>query len=140
MTNLESIWFYPHGLDYDDEPYIQLRDLEHLCRSKNLKSLKSLNLTSADFGDEGILEIVKSGLIERLEELVLEHGCVTDEGAATLAGADLSGLKRLVLDYNFLTKAGIDTLKKSGVKFSAKDQYSGDPSENTEYLYVGSWE
>lgn len=140
LTRLESISFLPHAVEPGEEPYIQLGDIENLCRSKNLTSLKSLNLTSADFGDEGIKEIVKSGLIERLEELVLEHGCVTDEGAATLAGADLSGLKRLVLDYNFLTKAGIDTLKKSGVKFSAKDQYSGDPSENTEYLYVGSWE
>lgn len=31
-------------------------------------------------------------------------------------------------------------LKKSGVKFRAKDQYFGDLSENNKCLYVGSWE
>ena len=48
LARLESISFLPHAVYPGDEPYIQLRDLEHLCRSKNLKSLKSLNLTSAD--------------------------------------------------------------------------------------------
>jgi uncharacterized protein (TIGR02996 family) len=140
LTQLEAISFFPHAVDPGDEPYIQLSGLKAICRSKYLKALKRITLFSASFGDDGISEIIDSGLISRLTQLDLSHGCVTDAGAERLAACDLSGLQRLTLDHNFLSKRMVEKLTKEGVNLSAQSQSTGNPAEDDEYLYAGSWE
>lgn len=138
MTNLESIWFYPHGLDYDDEPYIQLDDVKAICRSKHLTSLKHLALYASTSGNDGIAELIDSGILGRLKTLDMRWGAVTDEGADRLAAADLSGLDELNLSQNYMTAAGVKALKDTGVNLSAESQNAGDPSdEDAEYLFMG---
>ncbi|MBC8290933.1 MAG: WGR domain-containing protein [Planctomycetes bacterium] len=138
LTNLESIWFYPHGLDYDDEPYIQLDDVKAICRSKNLTSLKHLALYASTSGNEGIAELIDSGMLGRLKTLDMRWGAVTDEGAERLAAADLSGLESLTLSQNYMTAAGVKALKGTGVTLSAGEQNDGAPSDDdAEYLFMG---
>lgn len=138
LTNLESIWFYPHGLDYGDEPYLQLEDLKAICRSENLKSLRHLALYACTSGNEGIEELVDSGMLGRLKTLDMRWGAVTDEGAERLAAADLSGLESLTLSQNYMTAAGVRVLAETGVNLAAGEQNQGNPSdEDAEYLYMG---
>lgn len=141
LTQLEAIWFYPHALDYDDEPYIQLDDVKSICRSKNLTSLKHLRLYLSTAGDEGIRELISSRMLQRLKTLDMRHGAVTDAGAELLAAKDLSHLELLNLDSNFLTKAGVSRLKQTGVNLSASGQNTGTPDpEEHDFLYMGDIE
>ena len=138
MTNLERIWFYPHALEHD-EPYIRFADVKALCRSKNLTSLQHLSLYLTDSGDEGIKELIKSGLLARLKTLDMRLGSVTDEGAELLAAEDLSHLEELNLSENFLSKAMVKKLKGLGKNIVIAGQNFGTPEES-DYLYMGDIE
>lgn len=141
---LESIWFFPHAADFTAEPYLDLSDLRAICRSKHLVSLKKLALYSTPFGNEGVQELIDSGMLSRLSELDLCFGAVTDEGAELLASTDLSGLEQLTLLGNYLTKKGVNVLKKTGVTLNARHQYKGqpstDPADFPHHLYEGDIE
>ncbi len=139
LTNLESITCYPHGLEYDDDPYIVEEDIKAIAKSKTLTSLKRLKLTGTHFGDAGIQHLVDSGLIRKLDSLLISYGSVTDEGATMLSEMNDKGLLREVdLSNNYLTKDGIDALKKlKGVKINTKGQLSGDPNDEKEHLWYG---
>jgi len=141
LTNLEAVAFHPHALEPgDDNAYIRLEGLRAICRSKSLTGLKHLELRSSDVGNEGIAELVGSPLLGQLKILDLTYGCITDEGAETLAGADLSGLDRLVLASNYITPAGIKTLRATGVNLAAVNQLKGEPDEEREHLWYGDME
>lgn len=143
LKNLESIHCFPHCKDFDDEePNITFKGLKGLCQSKSLQSLKHLCLKSTDFGDKGIAELLRSGLIQRLESLELIYGAATDKSVAALAESDLGNLQRLDLTGNYLSATGVKDLKKSlAIQVEAKQQYSGDPAdEEKEHLMNGDYE
>lgn len=134
LSKLETLFFFPHALEHwHTEPYLQVQDLRAICRSKNLTSLRKLAFKSSAVGDAGIRELAKSNLLPQLKELDLEYGCITDEGAEILARADLSSLDKLDISGNYLTAAGIDVLRSTGVDLVANRQYTGDPPEDYEY-------
>ena len=144
LTNLETLKIHPHAFEYDEavSAYLRFEHIKALARSKSLQSLQNLQFRMSDMGNPGIEEIIKSGLLGRLKVLDLEHGCVTDEGVDMLvASSDLAKLERLVLDGNAITDDGVAKLKKSGVKFSAKEQLDPDTLEDErEYLWYGDME
>jgi uncharacterized protein (TIGR02996 family) len=130
LTNLRELYCHPHALEGGDEPYIQLQQLRAVCRSKVLTSLTHLQLRLANFGDEGIAEIINSGMLKRLKLLDLRHGLVTDDGAKALAACpDLKNLDKLDLSWNRLTNAGVDALKKTGVNAVLNRQQAGNTDE-----------
>ena len=91
-----------------------------------------------DFGDEGISEIIASGILKRLKVLDLRHGCVTDEGARLLAECpDVGGLELLDLGRNQLTAQGVRLLRSAGAKLRADDQHA---EGSQEYLSEGDFE
>lgn len=142
LTQLESIWFYPHGLD-DSDAYIQFDDLKAICRSKNLTSLKHLALYASTVGDQGAVELVESGLINRLSVLDLRYGSMSDEGAKALAAADLPDQLEIILDNNYLSKDGVAALSGTKARVCAENQYKGTPGEGDDYmefLYMGDME
>jgi uncharacterized protein (TIGR02996 family) len=144
MRKLEKLLCYPHALD-DDDAYIRLPQLRAIARSKELESLKHLQLRLTDVGDKGAKEVVESGLLKRLEVLDLQHGCITDKGAHALAACpDLKNLKLLDLTNNNLTDEGIRALRAAGVNVHAERQWAiGDSPgryEEREYLYAGDIE
>src|SRR5207248_5592445 len=98
LGKLTHLLCHPHALESDHRPYIRLPHLRAVLRSPHLASLTHLRLRLADFGDEGIEEVVNSGALKRLKVLDLRHGCVTDEGAKMLAGCpDAKNLELLDL-------------------------------------------
>ena len=141
LENLESISFWPHAMEYDaDGAYISFEGFKALCRSKNLPQLRHIELNCSDIGNEGLAEFVKSPFAKQVKTLDLTYGRINDEAADILAGADLGNLEMLVLTGNYLTQAGIDAIKQTGVTLEARSQYSGDPDAEREYLWNGDIE
>ena len=143
LGSLTHLLLQPHAPD-EGEPYIGLRELRAICRSPNLPKLEHLLVRYTTFGDDGIREIVASGLLKRLKVLDLLGGCVTDDGAKLLADSpDLKNLERLNLDTNALTSSGTKLLKATGVNVTAKTQHTDTPpfdDELPEYLFYADIE
>jgi Ran GTPase-activating protein (RanGAP) involved in mRNA processing and transport len=89
--------------------------------SSTLTKLIHLLFRGSEVGDRGVVEIVKSGILKRLEVLDLKDGTITDEGARVLAECpDARRLKRLNLEGNApLTTDGVARLKAAGINVSA---------------------
>jgi uncharacterized protein (TIGR02996 family) len=130
---LEPGWASPY-----QGAYIELADVRALVRSRHLNSLTQLRIWRTDAGDAGVREIVQSGILSRLAELDLSHGCITDEGAAALAAApDYAHLRKLVLHDNRLTAAGLGALQREGLTLEADHQQQPifDGQYGDAYLY-----
>jgi uncharacterized protein (TIGR02996 family) len=144
LGRLTHLLCWPHAVeDYAEGAYIKLPAVRALVRSPGLPALTHLELRLSDLGDQGIREIVASGILKRLEFLDLSGGFVSDEGAHLLAACpDLRHLKELRLDRNCLTEAGVAALKATGVKLSAQSQWqpTGDDFHDSEYLFEGDIE
>ncbi len=147
LTKLTHLWCHPHALNAADaEPYIRLPQLRAICRSRHLSFLTHLRLRLTDFGDEGVREIIDSGIMKRLHELDLRHGGVTDEGARLLAGCpDLKNLQFLDLSRNGLTQAGKDVLQATKLPIALEHQHAeiGDQDsygDRPRYLFEGDYE
>ena len=96
---------------------------------------------STDFGNKGIREIVRSGILKQLESLHLVYGAATDDAVSILAEADLGNLQRLDLSGNYLSADGVKRLKKLKVKCVAKDQFDGEPDDEEKmHLFEGDYE
>lgn len=142
LTNLESICFFPHMLEPGDEgPYISTDGFLAICRSKNLPNLKRIELYCTEIGNDGLRELIDSGLYARLKTLNLIHGTITDEGAQLLVDAGVGHLEGLNLTGNYLTRAGVQQLEATGVNLLANDQLSGEPDgDSQEHLWHGDME
>jgi uncharacterized protein (TIGR02996 family) len=137
FANLEQLYVFPHGLEYDAEPYVNLEGVAALLKSPHIKKLTHLELRANSMGDEGIDALIASGRLTQLEHLDLMHGRVTDQGAIKLAACpDVKHLKYLDLSYNRLTKAGVAALEKTGVNLKGGKQY-GPNDDEQQYLWCG---
>jgi hypothetical protein len=146
LTRLTHLLCHPHAIERGSSPYIQLRELRAVCRSPHLTGLTHLRLRLTDFGDKGVEEIVKSGILRRLKVLDLRHGAITDKGAELLADCpDLKNLARLDLSRNGLTAAGKRLLTETGVPADLSFQHLevGDQDaygDTPRYLFEGDYE
>jgi uncharacterized protein (TIGR02996 family) len=142
LGGLTHLLCHPRALE-EEHAYIRLAGLKAICRSPHLTALTHLRLRLADFGDDGIAEVINSGLIQRLKVLDLRHGVITDEGAERLAQCpDAKNLDLIDLSYNTLTEAGAAVLRRAKIKYAARRQWSraGDEYEDNQYLYAGDYE
>ena len=133
LDQLTHLLCHPHAQragDQETGAYLRPGDLRAVCRSPHLSGLTHLRLRLTDFGDDGIDEIITSGLLRRLRWLDLKYGCVTDRGAAALAACpDLKNLAFLDLSWNALTETGIEALKATGVPVDTADQHDEHPDK-----------
>jgi uncharacterized protein (TIGR02996 family) len=122
----------PNPLEDDSPSPITLHGLRAVCRSPHLKALTRLSLRRTDFGDDGVRELIDSGLFRRLTELELPNGAITDEGARLLAAQP--GLSEMEVDLrdNALTEEGVALVEAAGEDVHARDQH--EPG-TTDYLY-----
>ena len=141
FAKLESICFHPHAMEYgEDEAYIGNDDFASLCKSKNLTSLKEIDLTCTSLEDPAIESLVKSSLLGQLETIKIAHSGLKDESANLLAAADLGNLKTLDLSYNYMTEEGVETLTAAFPRLVAQQQYAISSYEEGEHLYQGDYE
>jgi uncharacterized protein (TIGR02996 family) len=138
LKNLTTLNCHPHALEHE-EPYIRLTHLQALCKSPHLTALTHLHLHMANFGDAGVTEIIKTGMLKRLKVLDFRHGVVTDAGAQALASSpDLKHLEHLDLSWNRLTAAGMGALKRTGVSATLTHQQTN--ADNWETFAQGDIE
>jgi uncharacterized protein (TIGR02996 family) len=106
--------------------------VRRLARSPHLKSLHRLTLRRLYLGDEGVQEIINSGLLERLTYLSLRSVLMTPDGVHDLAACpDITHLEHLNLSSNVLTSAGLHALKATGVRLSTSDLSTDDDTMYT---------
>lgn len=135
FAKLTHLLIFPHGLEYDQEPYINLEGVRAIVRSKHLTNLTHLRVRNCDMGDAGATEIVRSGVLKRLKMLDVRHGRISDEGARTLAACpDLTNLDLLEISSNHLTNEGIQALQATGVNLRAERQRPGAAEDEDFYF------
>jgi hypothetical protein len=123
------------GLVNQHDP-IDPNELQAFCRSLHLTALRHLALRLPGFGDAGVVELIASGLINRLHGLDLCWCRITDEGAMALAACEAVGrLEYLHLGNNYLSEAGIDALASAGVQVSRQQLFAEDwnPDEDVPF-------
>jgi uncharacterized protein (TIGR02996 family) len=145
LANLTHLQFHPHfaedGYEGDERSYIPLDQVRALLRGKHLKKLTHLQLRLSDMGDEGVREIVASGILKRLKWLDLRHGCITDAGARLFAECpDARNLERLDLSRNAVSAAGLAVLRQAKVNAVANRPLTDPELESREYLREGDFE
>jgi hypothetical protein len=92
-------------------------------------------------GDDGVREIVSSGILKRLRWLDLRHGRITDEGARLFAAcADTRNLERLDLSRNAVSSAGLKALRNAGVNAVANNPLTEQELAEQQYLREGDFE
>jgi uncharacterized protein (TIGR02996 family) len=97
------------------------------------KQLRSLRLERVRLYDDGVRELARSDILGRLEVLQLWNARIGDSGARALArNKDLKKLHLLDLSFNYLTRSGLNALKKTGVNLVAEYQMTpaGDTDED----------
>ena len=132
------------GYEYHSDPpssFLTLDQVRLVLRSKNLKNLTDLHLRLSDMGDESVREIISSGMLKRLKWLDLRHGCITDEGARLFAACpDTRNLERLDLSRNAVSSAGLNALRKAGVRAVANRPLTEQELADREYQGEGDFE
>lgn len=116
-----KIWFkrgWVDGLQLDE---LNLKIANLLLKTPQMQLLRRLVLTEALNATCDYLH--EWGLLDKIKELDLSYGRITDKGALTLAG-DKSIKKLDVLDLtgNQLTEVGITAIKKAVPKVLVEDQ------------------
>jgi uncharacterized protein (TIGR02996 family) len=144
LGNLTRLELHPHAIELGHRgAYLPIAHLRSLARSPHLQALRHLQFRMSNMADEGVKELIDSGLLGRLKSLDLCYGRITDAGARLLAErAEVRSLERLNLTGNCLTAEGIALLQATGVPLEAGGQYvPGTPAyENEEYLFQGDME
>jgi uncharacterized protein (TIGR02996 family) len=138
LGKLTHLMVHPH---FAQESVLPLRRVVPVLRSPHLKSLSHLQVRLSDMGDEGVREIVSSGILKRLKWLDLRHGCITDEGCRLLAACgDARNLECLDLSRNAVSSAGLKALREAGVSAVANKPLTEQEITNQEYLLEGDFE
>jgi uncharacterized protein (TIGR02996 family) len=147
FANLTHLLFHPHFAEeggYDEveaRSYLPLDQVRALVLSPHLKKLTHLQLRLSDMGDDGVVEIIGSGMLKQLNWLDLRHGCITDEGARLLAAnPDARRLERIDLSRNAVTVEGLAALRAAGVNAVANQPLTQEELESREYLREGDSE
>lgn len=139
LRNLTHLMLHTHG--HGERSFIPLGRVAPVFHSPHLKSLVHLQLRLSDMGDDGVREIINSGILKRLKWLDLRHGCITDAGARLLARCrDARNLDRLDLSRNAVTPAGLAELRKAKINAVANNPLTDQELADQQYLREGDFE
>jgi hypothetical protein len=91
-----------------------VEDLQPLLSGERFPSLKFLGLMNSNIADDIAAVVVNSPIVQRIEELDLSMGNITDAGIHSLMQLPKNtGLRRLNVSHHYASPASIEALRKS---------------------------
>jgi uncharacterized protein (TIGR02996 family) len=115
--------FDDEGDPDDDAGPLDLHELAPLFQPGTFPGLRDLHISFCPEGTELCRQVVRSGLLKRLDVLNLSANDLHQDGAEVLAACpDLPRLKSLVLNFNGLDAGSLRLLRETGVTLTARHQ------------------
>jgi uncharacterized protein (TIGR02996 family) len=119
---------------YGDDSYggdATIEDVELLLGRTDLPALRHLGLMNSELADQLPAALARSKLLPQLRELDLSMGTMTDEGARAIAQHRdaFKHLEKLNVSLNYLSKAGVATLKGAARTLEAGTQRADEDPE-----------
>lgn len=132
MPLLEKLSLYigsdSYGFDGD------ANTIRELLEKSDFPKLRYLGILDSEIQDELAEVVLDSKYMKQIETLDLSYGTLTDKGGELLASkiGDYPNLKKLELEYHFLTEDGEKKLE-AAVKKAGKEIHLDDPQKADEY-------
>jgi len=126
FPSLEKLIVYlgvdDYGLDCKPE------DFAPLLKKDKFPNLKHLGLVNSEEQNEYAELILNSEILPQLETIDLSCGCLTDEGGQKILDAKdkLGNLKKLNMNYHYMSKDMMKELKKLPFDVDVSDQQEDD--------------
>ena len=136
MPNIKHLEIYYGTEDYGGE--CTVKEVKPLLARTDLPRLEYLGIKNSTFANEIAQELAGAKVLKTLKTLDLSLGTMTDEGARHLVAAksSLAHLDCLDLTRNYLTKAGIKSVKDICKKVITAEQEEADEDGDESYRYV----
>jgi uncharacterized protein (TIGR02996 family) len=120
LPALEHLELWLGDVDYGADT--KVADLKGVLQAKCLPSLKYLGLRNSQIVDGIARALARAPVMERIRELDLSLGILTDVGAeALLAVPGLWRLEKLDIHHHFVSPALVERLQALGIEVDASD-------------------
>ena len=135
FPNLEYLEIWLGTQDYGGD--CRVNDLQPILKGKLFPKLKYLGLRNSEIVDDICGVIVSSPIINQLETLDLSLGTMTDEGGKALLSLPTDAkLKRVNLQYHFMSPKMLKELKKLPFTLNVKDRQEAEDWGDGEERFV----
>jgi hypothetical protein len=116
-----------------------VEDIAPILKGTMLPKLDSLGLRNSEYTDDVCRELAAAPILERVSEIDLSMGLMTDAGVEALLQnrERFARVKKLDVSDNYLTDAGIEALSKLGAHIAIS---AGSQKEGDDYRYVSAGE
>ncbi|MEN8221354.1 MAG: STM4015 family protein [Pseudomonadota bacterium] len=122
LEHLE-LWLGTDEYGFDGD----LNTIKPLLEMGAFPKLRYLGLRDSEIADDIAIEIAKSPLPKQLEILDLSMGTLTDNGAQALLNSEyIKSLKKLDLDFHFMSTTMMEKLENLGIDVDVSDQQEED--------------
>jgi len=112
-------------------------DLEPILAGDRFPELRYLGLRNSYIADEIAKAVAEAPVLKQLDELDLSLGTLTDKGAqALLASPLVPGLKRLNLEYHYMSSEMMKKLESLSIEVNVDGQQEEDEYDGDTYRYV----
>lgn len=127
---------------YGDDQYggeCSMKQVQPLLDRTDLPALVHLGVKDAMFADEICVALPNARILPQLRTLDLSRGMMTDEGARVLAARAeaFAHLEQLDVSDNYLTKAGINAIKRIAKRVNTDIQKDDDGDPENRYVSIG---
>lgn len=140
MPALEELFLYigsdNYGFDGDKDT------IREMLEKSDFPKLRCLGIMDSEIQDELVEVVLDSKYMKQIETLDLSYGTLTDKGGELLAQkvGDYPNLKKIDLEYHFLTDAGEKKLeaaaRKAGKEINLDEQQEADDYDGEVYYYA----
>jgi len=112
--------------------------LAPLLAGDRFPALTRLGLCNSDLADEIAAALDGAPILQRITDLDLSKGTLTDTGADALAAADLGAVTTLILDHHYVGDDAVRRLRAAHphITVSAQDRQEPDTYGDKTYLYT----
>lgn len=112
-------------------------DLAPILAGDKFPKLRYLGLRNSYIADEIAKAVAEAPVLKQLDELDLSMGTLTDDGAQALLESSLvPGLKRLNLEYHFMSPEAMAKFEALSIEVNVDDRQEEDEYDGETFRYV----